>query len=152
MNKNINSLLSILVLLTGFCVDVAAQNNEDKPKHYVSRGYFSTAIVDREPSDQVLILTNNIVEIYFFTDLRHFQGQTITHRWEYEGKKISEKTFEVGGARWRVSSKRMLDPTMLGEWSVVVTDGKDWPVYAAKFEYIDYKAGVDSNAAILPPD
>ncbi len=115
----------------------------------VARGIFSTNILDREPTDQVLILSNAVGQVYFFTDLRHYQGQTITHRWEYEGKLVAEKTFEVGGPRWRVYSQMELDPSMTGTWTVVVSDGKNWPIYAAIFQYVEKVAG-NEKGIILP--
>ncbi|MGW8228357.1 MAG: DUF2914 domain-containing protein [Gammaproteobacteria bacterium] len=115
----------------------------------VARGIFSTNILDREPTDQVLILSNTVRQIYFFTDLRHYQGQTITHRWEYEGEVVSEKSFEVGGPRWRVYSQMELDPSMTGTWTVVVSDGRGWPIYAAIFHYVEKVAG-NEKGIILP--
>jgi hypothetical protein len=117
----------------------------------VVQGIFTTRIVDREPVDQVLVLTNDHDVIYFFTDLRHFEGETVTHRWEYENNLVSEKKFEVGGPRWRVYSQKQLNPRMTGRWSVVVTDGKGWPVYAAVFDYVE-KDGARTVSAILPLD
>lgn len=128
-----------------------AQDSKDTPgKQRVMSGVFTTKIVDRRPVDQVLRLTNDIDTIYFFTDLKHFQGQTITHRWEYEGKLVSEKQFTVGGASWRVYSLKKLKPDMTGKWSVVVSDNNGWPVYAAIFEYVKKEPGRDST--ILPPE
>lgn len=118
-------------------------------KQRVARGIFSTNIVDREPVDQVLILSNAVDQIYFFTDLRHYQGQTITHRWEYEGELITEKTFEVGGPRWRVYSQNDLNPDMTGTWTVVVSDGRGWPIYVAIFQYVEKVSG-NEKGIILP--
>lgn len=115
----------------------------------VVTGVFTSRIVDRRPVDQVLILTNDVDTVYFYTDLRMFQGQTVTHRWEYEGQLVSEKKFEVGGPSWRVYSVKKLKPTMTGEWSVVVSDSRGWPVYAAIFRYVDKAPGTGS--VILPP-
>ena len=115
----------------------------------MARGIFSTNIVDREPVDQVLILSNEIAQIYFYTDLRHYQGQTITHRWEYEGELVTEKTFEVGGPRWRVYSQKDLSPDMTGTWTVVVSDGRGWPIYASIFQYVE-KVSVNEKGIILP--
>ena len=118
-------------------------------KQRVARGLFTTNIVDREPVDQVLILSNAVKQIYFFTDLRHYQGQTITHRWEHEGKLVMEKTFEVGAPRWRVYSEKDLEPAMTGTWTVVVSDGKNWPIYAALFQYVEKLPGGEKGI-ILP--
>lgn len=124
---------------------------EQAGKRRVVRGIFTTDIENREPVDQVLVLTNDHDVIYFFTDLRHFEGETVTHRWEYENNLVSEKKFEVGGPRWRVYSRKQLNPRMTGRWSVVVTDGKGWPIYAAMFDYVD-KNRAQASSAILAPD
>lgn len=143
--------LSGLICLGGLS-DVAAQSAKSQAgKQRVARGLFSTNIIDREPVDQVIILTNAVKQIYFYTDLRNYQGQTITHRWEFEGKLVTEKKFEVGGARWRVYSHKDLNPTMIGTWTVVVSDGRGWPVYAAIFQYVE-KISNDSRGIILPID
>jgi hypothetical protein len=129
---------------------LAAQPEQNQAgKQRVARGIFSTNIVDREPVDQVLILSNAVDQIYFFTDLRHYQGQTITHRWEYEGELVTEKTFEVGGPRWRVYSQNDLSPDMTGTWTVVVSDGRGWPIYAAIFQYVEKVSG-NQKGIILP--
>lgn len=105
-------------------------------KGNVPRAMFTTDIDNREPVDRVLILDNSKSQIYFFSDLRHLQGQSIKHRWEFEGKMIQEKTFEVKGPRWRVYSLQDLDTTMLGRWTVLVTDEKGCPLRAVIFEYV----------------
>ena len=81
---------------------LAQSTQSQAGKERVARGLFSTNIIDREPVDQVIILTNVVSQIYFYSDLRNYQGQTITHRWEFEGELVTEKKFEVGGSRWRV--------------------------------------------------
>ena len=48
------------------------------------------------------------------------QGQTATHRWEYNGEVMAEIAFEVKGPRWRVWSSKKLPPESLGEWKVSV--------------------------------
>ena len=128
---------------------LAQSTQSQAGKERVARGLFSTNIIDREPVDQVIILTNAVSQIYFYSDLRNYQGQTITHRWEFEGELVTEKKFEVGGSRWRVYSQKDLNPTMTGTWTVVVSDGRGWPIYAAIFQYVE-KASSDSKGIILP--
>ena len=154
MQKFLKLIVSVLFIVglagVGGLSAAASQAEQTQTgKQRVARGIFSTNIVDREPVDQVLILSNAVDQIYFFTDLRHYQGQTITHRWEYEGKLIMEKTFKIGGPRWRVYSKQDLDPDMTGTWTVVIRDGNNWPIYAALFQYIDKVSG-NEKIVILP--
>ncbi|NNF96256.1 MAG: DUF2914 domain-containing protein [Halobacteria archaeon] len=142
----------VILGLTGFggISNAAAQSDQSQAgKQRVARGLFSTNIIDREPVDQVVILTTAVNQVYFYTDLRNYQGQTITHRWEFEGKLVTEKKFEVGGSRWRIYSQKDLNPTMTGTWTVVVSDGRGWPIYAAIFQYVK-KISSNSRGIILP--
>ena len=105
------------------------------PKWRVARAQFTTAIENREPVNEVVVLSPPQDEVYFFTDLRQLQGRTVTHRWEYQGEVLSQKSFDVGGARWRVYSKVRMLPGQLGEWSVTVVDESGWPLYTELFRY-----------------
>ena len=149
--KLIVSTIFILGLVAGgnFLAFSVQADESQAGKQRVARGVFSTNVVDREPVDQILILSNAIKQIYFFTDLRHYQGQTIKHRWEHEGQVVMEKEFEVAGPRWRVYSQIELDPNMTGNWTVMVSDGKDWPIYAAFFQYVEKVPG-NEKGIILP--
>ena len=86
----------------------------------VARSAFTTAIVDREPVDTLQEIEAVDQKVYYFTELLDMQGQTATHRWEYNGKVMAEITFEVKGPRWRVWSSKNLRPDWLGEWKVSV--------------------------------
>ena len=102
----------------------------------VARTIFTTAIVDREPVDDLKTLTNSTQRVFFFSDLRGMTGQLITHRWEYDGKTMAEVTFKVGnGARWRVYSSKNLLPEWTGVWKVVVSNDSDTPIKTSQFEY-----------------
>jgi len=143
--------LLVIIGMTACASNSAAQQDENLAgggEQNVVRGFFSTAIIDREPVDQVLILSNDVSEVFFFTELQHMAGQTVTHQWRHDGKTVSEKKFEVAGARWRVYSKRTLSPNMTGEWVVVVKDARGWPLYVAKFNYIEQQPGEESSAIL----
>ena len=117
----------------------------------VSRAQFTTQVKDREPVDQVLMLSNMVKTISFFTDIRNMDGKTITHIWEHEGKLVSQKEFEIKGSRWRVYSEKALDPSMTGLWSVTVKDDHGWPLKVVIFKYLDSNIS-SSQTMILPAD
>ncbi|MEJ2619407.1 MAG: DUF2914 domain-containing protein [Candidatus Thiodiazotropha sp.] len=104
------------------------------PDAYVARAVFTTAVVDREPVDQVVSLDENATEVSFFTDLRNLQGRTVIHRWEFEGEVISEVSIKVGGPRWRAYSVKSLNPGEEGKWTVFVIDESGWPLHASIFQ------------------
>ena len=89
----------------------------------VARSVFTTEIADREPVDTLQTIEALEQKIYFFTELLDMQGQTATHRWEFNGEVMAEVAFEVRGPRWRVWSSKNLQPEWVGEWKVSVING-----------------------------
>lgn len=122
-------LLTTLVFSSSLWADPPQEN--PVPDAYVARAQFSTGIENREPVNQVVSLEFFEGDIFFFTDLRHLQGRKVTHRWEFEGEFIGQITFNVGGPRWRVYSKRTLDSSLEGKWTVMVIDESGWPIHAS---------------------
>jgi hypothetical protein len=88
----------------------------------VERGVFTTAVVDREPVDQVVEVGPEQNRITYFTELRDLTGHNITHQWIYDDNIMFEKTFSVGGPRWRVWSSKNLLPEWKGTWVVKTLD------------------------------
>jgi len=117
----------------------------------IARAQFTSKIVDREPVDRVLVVSPPTEEVFFFSDLRHMQGDTVTHNWRYRGELVSRTSFEVGGPRWRVYSKMRLEPYQFGEWSVTVTDGSGWPLYTELFRYESARADTNASAQGVQP-
>jgi hypothetical protein len=111
----------------------------------VERGVFTTAVVGREPQDSLDTLSNRSREVFYFTEIREAPGQTITHRWEWNGKQMAEVSFEVKGPRWRVHSSKRLDPNWVGEWTVTVLDSADRVLSSESFTYTD--AGAEAVPA-----
>lgn len=93
----------------------------------VARHQFTSNVDNREPVD-MLTTANDVNPLYYFTELTNYQGQTVTHRWSYEGETMAEITFEVGGPRWRVYSSKQLLPEWTGEWWVDVIDEEGYVV------------------------
>jgi len=140
------SCLAVAWLLLQSLPLFAAEPVIPDPQWSVARAQFTSAIRNREPVDQLVVATPRIKEVYFFTDLRHLEGRTVTHRWEYQGKVISRVPFKVRGPRWRVNSKKEIDPDQIGEWSVTVVDESGWPLYTEMFRY------ENGSPVLLPVD
>lgn len=88
----------------------------------IARSQFTTAVVNREPTDNVVMLTNNSSKIYYFSELANLAGQRVTHRWQYQGKLMAEVKFDVKSDRWRVFSSKKIHPDWTGEWLVDLVD------------------------------
>lgn len=110
----------------------------------VARAQFTSAVENREPVDKVSNLLNDKNRVYFFSEIKDAANQKVTHRWEYNGKVMSEMNFDVGGERWRVFSSKTLDPSWTGEWKVSVVDEAGSTLGASTFTY-------DKAAAANPP-
>jgi hypothetical protein len=68
----------------------------------------------------------------------------VTHRWMYKGRVVSQVPFKVRGPRWRVNSRKDIDPDQVGEWTVTVVDQSGWPLYTEMFRY-------ENGPALLQP-
>lgn len=102
----------------------------------VTRALFTRRVNDLEPVDAVSVLTNDITRVTYFTEITGMAGQTITHRWEYNGKVVLEKRLEVGSSRWRAYSSKKLDPAWLGEWKASVVDVAGGTLSVNTFTYM----------------
>jgi len=82
----------------------------------VSRAQFTSAVLDREPVDEVTSIDSNTSNIFFFTEFRNFEGT---------GEVKFELAFKIRGSRWRVYSQKTLPAEWLGDWKVetVTEDG-----------------------------
>lgn len=134
--KIVTSVFAAIILLTGLSVQAESG---------VARAVFATDIQDREPVDQIGQLTNDNSSVYFFTEIRGLEGQTVTHRWEHGGEVRAEVNFNVGGNRWRVWSSKNLQPNWLGEWKVSVVDAGGNVLSQESFAYVP--AGETAAAA-----
>lgn len=154
--KKLFALLSTLVVLPAFAAEyaqpAAAQSGANPPAAAqpaaapaaqaqtistgtVARAQFTSAVQDREPVDKVSTLPNDKNRVYFFTEIKDAPNQKVTHRWEYNGKVVSETSFDIGGSRWRVFSNKTLDPSQTGVWKVTVVDEAGGTLGASTFTY-----------------
>lgn len=90
---------------------------------HVARAAFASAVENREPIDNLKEVAGTD-KVYYFTELRDMSGQTVTHRWEHNGKVMAEIPFNVSGDRWRVFSSKNILPEWDGEWKASVVDSK----------------------------
>ena len=102
----------------------------------VTRTLFTREVKDLEPVDTVSVLTNDKTRITYFTEIHGMAGQTITHRWEFNGKIVLEKKHEVESSRWRAYTSKTLDPAWLGEWKASVVDAAGGTLSVNTFTYM----------------
>lgn len=89
-------------------------------KGKLGRAVFAKQVVKREPVNEVKALSSDVQGVYFFTELEDMAGHTVTHRWEYDGKRVGFTEFKVSAPYWRVWSYRRTPPGSTGTWKVKV--------------------------------
>lgn len=126
---------------------IAEQSTEKLAGGTVARSTFTRGIAEREPVDSINKLGTNNKKIYYFSELRDMAGQTVTHRWEHNGKIMAEVPFTVGGNRWRVFSSKNLEESWQGEWKVSVIDQSGGTLAVNTFSYEKEATGETGVAA-----
>jgi len=102
----------------------------------VSRALFTIGIDNREPVIMVdSISPDSYNSISFFTELNGMTGETVTHQWMFDDRVMFEKSFEVGGDRWRVWTSKTLLPDWTGTWTVKVLNEDGSILERKTFEY-----------------
>ena len=117
----------------------------------VARAQFTSTIDNREPADQIAHIGTDQTGIYFFTELKGLEGQTITHRWEHKGQVKFEQSFYVTAPRFRTYSNKTLDPAQTGEWKASVVDAQGKTLAASTFTYGEAPAATAQGAAPAAP-
>lgn len=119
----------------------------------VSRAAFTSGIENREPTDKLSNINNDQTEIMYFTELRDMAGQSVTHRWEHNGKVMAEVPFNIGGNRWRVYSSKQLDPSWTGPWkaSVISANGETLSVSTFNYDIAPEQPSAATDATSATP-
>lgn len=107
----------------------------------VVRSLLTNKVINNEPIDlissPILVEKDNVRRLYYFTELKDMSGKTIYHNWIYKGKSVFRKKVNINGNRWRVTTQKKLDNTLLGDWKVILTDSNDQLLHEIKFEVIE---------------
>ena len=134
--KSLISASFIIALLTINVKLLIPSSIDPNLKQGVAKACFTSAIVDRNPVDDLSHLSTEVNKIYFFSEIQNMEGNVITHRWIFNGNTMAEKSFEINGPRWRINSSKNLIPEWTGEWKVQVIDSVGNILLEDSFEYI----------------
>jgi hypothetical protein len=92
----------------------------------VLRAQLSAGVRGKEPTARlqppVQVTGRGDRTIYYYSEVRDFDGQTVFHRWEREGKVIASVPIKIRGQRWRFYSRKTITPKMTGDWRVILAD------------------------------
>jgi len=105
----------------------------------IRRAIFTHTLKNKEPNsiieNTVSLDPAGLSRVYFFTEVRDRAGDTLTHTWYRNGKKIVKVRTPIGSDTWRCSSSKYLDKTMSGDWEVKITDKQGKLVASGAFEF-----------------
>ena len=105
----------------------------------INRAVFTHTLKNKEPNsiidDTVTLDEGGLSRVYFFTDIKDRAGDTFSHTWYRNGKKIVKVRTPIGSDTWRCSSSKYLDKNMEGEWVVKVIDKKGNLVASGAFTF-----------------
>lgn len=107
-----------------------------KPGAGVIRAELASDVVNREPKG----LLRSPVDVgargrtvFYFNELRNLNGQTVAHRWEYNGRVMATIPIRIEGNRWRVYSSKRIGQNQLGDWRVSAVDKSGAVLAQAQF-------------------
>ncbi len=120
--------------------DSGATSSESPVSFNIVRAQLTNNVKNREPVDLIKGTVSaegqSLKHLYYFTEFRNMQGQTLSHRWIHEGKTVAEVNFDIRGNRWRVYSSKYLTPSMAGHWQVLLVDARGEPLKTEHFSFI----------------
>jgi hypothetical protein len=144
--RTIAALLGVLAMLA-FEVQAeeareseAAQESigaERSARGNVSDSAVTTAISDGAPTDYRSEIDNSIPEVFFYTVLEGMEGQTVIHRWTYNGNVMATAKFDVKENRQKVWSSNKMIPEWTGLWIIEVVDGNGHIIDRGSFSFVE---------------
>jgi hypothetical protein len=96
-----------------------------KPEAGLVRAQLAAQVVGREPVGSVqspVSVAAGGKTLFYFNEFRNLNGQTVTHRWEYDGRVMAAIPFRIQGNRWRVYSSKRIGAGQRGDWRVTTVD------------------------------
>lgn len=107
-------LINILLLIAAFTFATAQADDN------VFRAQFTTQVKDKEPIDNLTSLENVFTSVAFFTDIRNCVNCKVEHVWYLNGNHVYTLKGKAKYPRYRWWSRKTLQHTMLGTWTVKV--------------------------------
>ncbi|ALU43714.1 DUF2914 domain-containing protein [Pseudoalteromonas rubra] len=95
---------------------------------HISRAVLTTEVMNREP---VNVLKDSVEQsafsdkLYFFTEVRGLQGQTIRHLWFHQDQLMAEIDLAISANRHRTYSSKNIMPSQSGQWRIEVITADD---------------------------
>lgn len=118
------------------------------PSGSVAKAAVTTAVINRQPQSDLNNIPNSVNKVYYFTDLHGMKGETVTHRWIYQGKTMATVKLHVGANRWRTWSSKQMLPGWTGDWVCETVGPQGHVLNKTRFRYT--RAGAAPSAPAQP--
>lgn len=124
-------LATVLSVLTLLASSQAADTG-------VTQAVITTGITSSaEPeTTNLTVVDHRVGTITFFTEIVGLRGQTVTHRWYYNGKEISTVSLNIASARTINWSRSSIAPSQLGDWEAKVVDANGRTLASRSFSVV----------------
>lgn len=103
--------------------------------HGVAHAQFTTKFDRRLPANQVSVVEDPHQAVSFYTEIVGMHGQTVTHRWSYDGEVVYQVSSMINGSKWRFWSTQILPADKPGTWRVDVLDEMNTILRSLRLEY-----------------
>ncbi|HEY8220010.1 MAG TPA: DUF2914 domain-containing protein [Methylobacter sp.] len=105
---------------------VIKDHGYSKANHNVARAVLTYDIKNKEPTGEIAKAMNvdgkKPTWVYYFTELKSMNGSKVYHEWLKNGVLDSRQELSISGDAWRTSSRKLLDGSAKGNWSVRLID------------------------------
>lgn len=124
-NNDQGERVRVILLASLLAPVLASAQTESRPAcPTLARASFTTAVENREPTDEISQAPADTAELFFYTEVHDGSDQTLYHHWSLNGEPFVDVTLEIGSDFWRTWSSKTL--TGLGmkagdTWAVSVT-------------------------------
>jgi hypothetical protein len=114
---------------------------QPKYSEQVVRSQLTNRVTNNEPIDMIsspiMAEKDNVRRLSYFTELKDMSGKIIYHNWIYKGESVFRKKVNINGNRWRVTTQKKLNNSLLGDWKVTLTDMDGYILDEINFKVIN---------------
>jgi len=102
----------------------------------IEEAEFTSAILNKQVADHLgANVPKNIRTLYFFTQLKGAEKQTIYHRWVYKNQEMALIPLQINSNLYRTWSSKRLTSAWQGEWTVEILNANKEVIYRQTFQY-----------------
>lgn len=130
-------LTTVLSVLTLLASSQAADTG-------VTQAVITTGITSSAQPEtaNLTVVDHRVGNITFYTEIVGLRGQTVTHRWFYNGKQLSTVSLNIASARTINWSRSSIAPSQLGQWEAKVVDSRGRTLISRRFSVVESEQGV----------